>query len=139
MPPKRSAIVTRNRVLPDTCAWIDFFRGSGTPLASTLRAALAEGAVLCCGVVLYELLRGAKGEAEKEKLVSVFDGLPQLDVSGETWIEAGLLASKLRGKGQTLPMSDVLIATLALKHGAVVLTIDRHFFAVEGLIVRSEA
>ncbi len=85
----------------------------------------------CCG--------GAKGEAEKEKLVSVFDGLPQLDVSGETWIEAGLLASKLRGKGQTLPMSDVLIATLALKHGAVVLTIDRHFFAVEGLIVRSEA
>ena len=47
-----------NRVIPDTCAWIDFFSGRQTPLAELLGDLLLNAEVLTCGVVLYELLQG---------------------------------------------------------------------------------
>ena len=53
------------------------------------------------------------------------------------WIRAGQLAGGLRKQGITIPLSDILIATLALEHKAAVLTIDRHFSLIEGLQVVS--
>jgi hypothetical protein len=51
------------------------------------------------------------------------------------WLDAGRLSTSLRKKGVTLPLSDILIAALALQHDLTVLTIDRHFEQVEGLRV----
>jgi predicted nucleic acid-binding protein len=39
----------------------------------------------------------------------------------------------LRGRGITLPMSDILVGTVALKHGIQVLTLDKHFNNILGL------
>jgi predicted nucleic acid-binding protein len=60
--------MARNRLLPDTCAWIDFFRGKRTPLANALEQALLSGEVLTCGVVLLELLQGIKSPNEEEQV-----------------------------------------------------------------------
>jgi predicted nucleic acid-binding protein len=125
--------VNAPKLLPDTCAWIDFFRGRETPLTATLSLALSEGTVACCGVVLFELLKGARQEAEKELIFSSFSGVPFLELSQKLWVEAGNLAARLRGQGATLPMSDVLIAVLAISHGATVLTADKHFLTIPEL------
>jgi predicted nucleic acid-binding protein len=122
-------------MLPDTCAWIDFFRGRQTPLAQALEQALRNGTVVTCGVVQYELMQGVKGAAEGKAILGAFQAVPFLEVSQELWIEAGHLASQLRSKGHTLPLSDILIATLAKKHSATLLTIDGHFSAIPGLKV----
>jgi predicted nucleic acid-binding protein len=42
-------------------------------------------------------------------------------------MKAGNLAAQLRAKGLTLPLTDVLIATVALRNQVSVLTIDKHF------------
>jgi predicted nucleic acid-binding protein len=49
------------------------------------------------------------------------------------WVHAGRIAAGLRGGGVTLPMSDILVGTLALKSGSQVLTFDKHFNSIPGL------
>lgn len=124
-----------NRLLPDTCAWIDFFRGRRTSLADALGQALLNGEVVSCGVVLLELLQGIKNPREEELVKNALLALPHLEMTREIWFKAGRLASLLRAKGLILPLSDIMIAAIALEHSCAVLTIDRHFETIEGLTV----
>jgi predicted nucleic acid-binding protein len=124
-----------NRFLPDICAWIDFLRGKQTPLAAVLEQSLLNSEVLTCGVVLFELLQGIKSPREEESVQNALLALPHLEMTRDLWIKAGKLSSRLRTKGHILPLSDIIIATLALEHGCAVLTIDRHFESVPGLKV----
>lgn len=126
------------RLLPDTCAWIDFFRGKQTPLATALEQSLLSGDVLTCGVVLLELLQGIKDSREEQLVHNALLALPHLEMTRDLWLKAGKLSSLLRKKGQILPLSDIIIATIAREHGCAVLTIDRHFETIEGLTVVNE-
>lgn len=124
-----------NRLLPDTCAWIDFLRGNQTPLAAVLEQALLCSEVLTCGVVLFELLQGIKSPREEALVQNALQALPHLEMTRGLWIKAGGLSSRLRAKGHLLPFSDIIIATFALEQNCAVLTIDRHFESVPGLEV----
>ena len=122
-----------NKILPDTCAWIDFFRGCQTPLAESLVRSLGRDNVVTCGVVQCELLQGVKKPDEEQLVLNALQALPHLEMTRELWISAGQLAATLRKGGHTLPLSDIIIATLALDHGCEVLTVDRHFEQIPGL------
>ena len=124
-----------NRIMPDTCAWIDFFRGRPSRMAEQLEVALVQGEVVTCGVILFELLQGIKSPREEALVLSAFQAVPHLEMTGELWIKAGRLSSQLRKKGHTLPQSDIIIATLALEHSCSLLTVDRHFDHITGLTV----
>lgn len=122
-----------NSVLPDTCAWIDFFRGRPTRQSELVETAIVRGNVVTCGVVLYELLQGIKRPGEEQGVLNAFQGMVNLEMSGGLWVRAGQLSARLRSQGHTLPMSDIIIATLALEHGCSVITVDRHFEVIPGL------
>lgn len=124
-----------NKILPDTCAWIDFFRGRPSRMAENVEAALVQGDVVTCGVVLFELLQGIKSPREEALVLNAFQALPHLEMSSPLWVKAGRLSSQLRKKGHTLPLSDIVIATLALEHACSLLTVDRHFDNITGLKV----
>jgi hypothetical protein len=126
-----------NRILPDTCAWIDFFRGSLTPLAEVLGDSLTRVEVVTCGVVLYELLQGIKSQREEVMVQNAFQALSHLEMTRELWISAGRLSAQLRSSGHTLPFSDIMIAAIALDSGCAILTVDRHFEVVPGLTIVS--
>jgi predicted nucleic acid-binding protein len=130
--------MTLSRILPDTCAWIDFFRGRPTPLAETLGESLLRVEVFTCGAVLYELLQGIKNPGDEEQVKNGLQALSYLEMTRELWSSAAQLSSQLRASGHTLPFSDIMIAAIALKHGCAVLTIDRHFEVIPGLIIVSE-
>jgi len=122
-----------SRILADTCAWIDFLRGKQTPLAAVLEQSLLSGGTITCGVVLLELLQGIKSPREEELVQNALQALPHLEITRDLWLKAGKLSSRLRTKGHILPMSDIIIAVLALDNNCAVLTVDRHFEAVPGL------
>jgi predicted nucleic acid-binding protein len=124
-----------NRILPDTCAWIDFFRGRQTPLAEVLGDSLTRVEVVTCGVVLYELLQGIKNQSEEVLVQNAFQALSHLEMTRELWISAGRLSAQLRSSGHTLPFSDLMIASIALDSGSALLTIDSHFEVVPGLTI----
>lgn len=124
-----------NRILPDTCAWIDYFRGVASRMAEQVEAALVQGEVVTCGVVLFELLQGIKSPREEALVLNAFQAVPHLEMTGALWIKAGRLSSQLRKKGHTLPLSDIIIATLVLENLCSLVTVDRHFDLIPGLTV----
>ena len=130
--------MTLSRILPDTCAWIDFFRGRPTPLAETLGESLLRVEVFTCGAVLYELLQGIKNPGEEEQVKNGLQALSYLEMTRDLWSSSAQLSSQLRASGHTLPFSDIMIAAIALNHGCAVLTIDRHFEVIPGLIIVNE-
>ena len=59
--------------------------------------------------------------------------LPYLEVTWDAWEKAGELSRDLRRRGITIPLSDMIIASLAIVEGYEVLTVDPHFQHVPGL------
>ena len=84
-------------------------------------------ALATCGVVELELLVGTKSQREFETLGDQLKGLRYLRMEEFDWISAARLAFSLRRSGVTVPYPDLLVATLALRHGAVVVHADQHF------------
>ena len=122
-------------ILPDTCAWIDYFRPGETPLGERLEKVLADEVVYVCGPVLYELVQGAKSDEERASLTHAMAALPFLEMTEKLWIQAGKLSAALRREGKTIPFSDILIAALTLEHDLVVMTADEHFRFIPGVVV----
>ena len=115
------------KVLIDTSAWIDFFRETGGAVGDLVADLVRLDRAYLTGLVMAELLHGAKGKRETTQLETVFDTIPILDVRHEDWITTGNSLHALRKKGLSIPLTDVLIASVAQQHKMAVLTLDKHF------------
>lgn len=117
-----------SRVLADTSAWIASFRQQGhEALKQKLNEALGKNALAITGIVLCELLQGARNETEYKKLKERLQALHYLPMPEETWEKAAKLSFALRCKGIVVPTTDVVIAQLALDHHHHLLHCDKHF------------
>ena len=120
------AMNVSDKVLVDTSAWIEFFRGR-EPGKSLVGKLLDQERVCCAGIILAELMQGAKSDREINVLrgfLSVFDFLEE---TAKTWDAAGGFSFSMRKNGKSIPLSDCLIAVLAVENSVQVLTFDRHF------------
>jgi predicted nucleic acid-binding protein len=117
----------KSPLLVDTSAWIDFFRGRQSAVTDMVQLALQLGLARLCGPVKAELLQGAKGRLEKQRLGLIFEAVENLDTDEADWETAGANLQALRESGVTLPLTDALIAAIAIRHKAQVLTLDHHF------------
>ncbi|TAG32566.1 MAG: PIN domain nuclease [Polaromonas sp.] len=117
----------KSPVLVDTSSWIDFFRGKQSAVTDTVQLALQLGLARLCGPVKAELLQGVKTKKEKQQLGVMFGAVENLDTHEADWETAGSNLQALREAGITLPLTDALIAAIADRHKAHVLTLDPHF------------
>ena len=116
-----------SHILIDTSAWIDFLRGRSGALSDAVERALSDDSALLCGVVIAELLQGAKGQKERQQLEFLFANVECLPVLPDDWHGAGRALQALRLSGIILPLSDAIIAAVAQRHGVSILTADAHF------------
>ncbi|CAK8725593.1 Ribonuclease VapC [Candidatus Electrothrix laxa] len=114
-------------VLIDTSAWIDFFWNTGGAAGGLVAELIQLDQAYLTGPVMAELLHGARGKRETKELDAVFATIPILDVGREDWIKTGSILHALRKKGLSVPLTDVLIASVALHNKMTVLTLDKHF------------
>jgi predicted nucleic acid-binding protein len=61
-----------------------------------------------------------------------------LHLSAAGWQRVARLAWELDRRGEVLPLTDLIIGVTALEHQAAVLTFDRHFQKIPGLVALSE-
>lgn len=122
----------KNRILADTIAWIEFFRGR-SKVADRLEMLLIENAVCTCGVVMFEVLQGIKSEGEKNKILSILATLPYFEMTKKLWQSAAELSLSLKKKGVNLPLSDIFIAAIAVEHDLSIYTLDNHFTQIPNL------
>lgn len=116
----------------DTSVWIFALRKEPMlQLRDRIDSLLKEDIVITTGIIKLEILAGAKTEKEYRRLKSRFDALDSLETNDELWRKACEYGFKLRRRGLTIPSTDVLIATCALKAGAVLVHADTHFDLME--------
>jgi predicted nucleic acid-binding protein len=114
-------------VIADTSVWIPFFNQPGSPEKREIDALIDADRLVLVGVVLTELMQGCRTTSEANTIISKLTGLRFLETSFSSWRGAGELSFALRRKGITLPLSDLVIAALALEHHCRVYTLDPHF------------
>lgn len=120
-------------VVVDTAVWVDFFRGRNEPVRAALRELIRGRQAVLTGIVLAEVLQGIRTHQEADSVRSEFASLHYYETARDTWSRAGSLSGELRQKGLTIPLTDLIIAVLAMEYDAEVFTTDPHFAKVPGL------
>lgn len=121
--------------LVDTSVWIGFFRGIPA-IRGLLEKLVPKDEVFTAGPILYELLQGIRSPEEKNQVREALLSTNYLEMTSNDWAEAASLASTLRGKGMTLPMTDILIAHLGKTRNLEILSLDPHFDQIPGIMHR---
>jgi|AntAceMinimDraft_16_1070373.scaffolds.fasta_scaffold53532_2 predicted nucleic acid-binding protein len=121
-------MIDKSTVLVDSSVWIHYFRRSGGRRAKeTLKEALMGGRVATCWVVKAELLVGTRNEANFRKLDDLLRGLTDVPIDASVWHKAAQIGAKLRRRGVTLPLPDLLIAQAAMQAEIELWHADNHF------------
>jgi len=124
----------KDKILADTSVWIEFFKKE-SEIGDKLSSLLAEGSVTICGIVIFELLQGIKSDKEKSIILNAISELPYIEMDSSLWQKSAMLAASLRRKGITLPLSDVIIASISLEHNLSIFTLDKHFDGIPEITI----
>ena len=120
-------------VLVDSSFYIGCLREGRDPLRLlALTAAVRDLAV--CGVVRCEVGRGLKVPSVRASFNAFWDVMLNVPTDNRLWSRAEQTLWELDRKGMVLPLTDVVIACCARRIGAVVLTQDKHFNGIPGLV-----
>jgi len=120
-------------VIADTSVWIPFFNRPDSPEKVALDLLIDADEVVLVGVTLAELLQGCRISSERDSLCDALLALPYYEVTQSTWSQTGDLSAQLLRRGVTLPLSDLIIAALAIKHNCHVYSLDTHFKKIPGV------
>ncbi|MFZ3207826.1 MAG: PIN domain nuclease [Geobacteraceae bacterium] len=119
--------MTNEIILADTSVWIPFLRGSGIQFQERLVPLIMADRLATTPIIIMEILVGAKSKKEYDKLSKDLAALRCFDVSAKLWQSACKLGYTLRQKAISVPLTDTLIAAVALEHNALLLHNDRHY------------
>ncbi|NCO68671.1 MAG: PIN domain-containing protein [Nitrospirae bacterium] len=124
--------MTEDGVLVDTSVLIEFLKGN-EQYGEEITKLLDENRVFFTGVIIAELLQGLKNMKEKQYLTELITAVNVLEITTDLWIDTGNLSLSLRRKGINLSLTDVAIASLAIKHNLQIFTLDKHFEQILGV------
>lgn len=124
-------------VLLDTNAYVAFKKND----SSILKVIQLAERICMSPVVIGELLSGfecgKRAKKNKEELQEFLQvaRVRILNITSDTSSFYSRIYCSLRNKGKPIPTNDLWIAAQALENGCVVCSYDKHFDAVDGLLV----
>ncbi|MEW6002426.1 MAG: PIN domain nuclease [Nitrospirota bacterium] len=113
--------------LIDSSAWIEYFRPDGSKkIKERVKEILQRDEAVTCGVVIVEILRGAKDERSFQTLRDSLFSLPQIPTDSAVIERAAEWGFRLDRKGKIVPTTDLFIASASYKR-AKLLHLDSDF------------
>lgn len=102
--------------LIDSSVWIEYLRPQrSAKIKDRVKELLKSGDVVVCGIVLIEILRGAKNKRDFDKLYESFLALPQIPTDEEVIKRASKWGFEMDRKGKVVSTTDLIIASAAYK------------------------
>lgn len=121
-------------ILIDSSVWIEYYRPGGPPaLREAVREVLAKDLCVTAGLIVVEVLQGARSEPDFALLKQDFSALPWLDLSVEAALEAARLGFELARRGTPVPATALVIAAVALAHDCQLWHLDADFDRISSL------
>ncbi|MBP8695252.1 MAG: PIN domain nuclease [Syntrophobacterales bacterium] len=107
--------------LIDSSAWIDYLRPSGSAkIKARIRKILESEEAATCGIIVVEILRGARTEKDYRTLRDSFLSLPGIPITRDVIDRASRWGFLLDRKGKQVPTTDLIIASCAHKTARLV-------------------
>lgn len=121
----------------DTNAYVAFKRGDESILEIIQYAETLAISPIVLGELLSGFECGNKTKKNREELQQFLQSsrIRFFPISGDTANFYSQIYSSLKAKGKPIPSNDLWIAAQVLENGSVLCSHDRHFKAIEGLIL----
>jgi predicted nucleic acid-binding protein len=117
-------------ILADTSVVIDYAQGKDPKVTALIR----QLPVAVCGIVRAELFNGARNPAHRGKLFTLLAPFTSVPILETVWDMVGDNLAALRRRGVTIPLPDVVIATLGIFQDVEVWARDAHFPAMQPVL-----
>jgi predicted nucleic acid-binding protein len=112
---------------------VSFFNRPQSDLKRAVDELLDEDRGALIGPILAEVLCGFRSDAQADWVASALQGLHFLNLGWDDWRAAAQLGRQLASRGHRLPLSDLALGAVALRHAIPVFTSDPHFDLVPRL------
>jgi len=124
----------KNKILIDTSYWIEFLNNKNSQEFFVVQKILEYNQVYTCDIIITEILSGAKNEKEYNYLNFCFSSLEKLEIKQKIWDKLPYYRFLLRKKGFLIAIPDLLIAILSAEYNIPLLTRDKHFKQIQGIV-----
>jgi len=120
--------------LVDSSVWIEYLRPKGSSdIKERVRTILQKEEMISCGIIVVEILRGARNEKDFESLSESLMSLPQIPIDDAVIERASRWGFLLDRKGKVVSTTDLIIASAAYKK-ARLLHSDRDFNTIASIV-----
>ena len=124
--------------LVDSSVWVEYLRPTGSQkVKERVRGILQKEEAVSCGIVIVEILRGAKNEKEFQTLKDSLVNLPQIPIDERVIERAANWGFLLDRKGRSISTTDLFIASAAYKN-ACLLHSDNDFKVMASVVELEE-
>lgn len=114
-------------ILVDTSAWVEFLRGTDSPVCDAVDRLLADD-LASCDAISMELLAGARNERQLVQLRGLLARTTRLPTTPADYELAAVLYRSCRSRGETVrKLIDCLIAAVAVHADVEILHADTDF------------
>lgn len=114
-------------ILVDTSVIVPFLRTADLKLDRLFRSL----PVAICGMTRAEILHGVRSPADHARTLLILNGFAPVATGEPIWDSVGDILRTLRAKGIQIPISDAVIATVAMVNDIELWTRDAHFNLVQ--------
>ena len=124
------------RILLDTSAYVAF-KLNNTEVVQTI---VSAEQIIFSPIVLGELMFGFRNGSKFKQNMNDLDqfllheAVELVSIGRITSDRYSRIASQLREQGAAIPTNDIWIAAQTMEHGAELITTDRHFEKINGLV-----
>jgi predicted nucleic acid-binding protein len=120
-------------VFVDTCIWSSFFDKPSSPEKIAVDALIDADRVALVGPVLSEVLLGFRRKDQVAWLASRLRLVHYVEANWDHRRAAAELGRELAAWGNRLPLTDLVLASVAKQRNAWVYTTDPHFDSIPDL------
>jgi predicted nucleic acid-binding protein len=124
------------KIILDTNAYVAFKRGHDAVVDRVRNAHRVVFSTVVAGELIFGFRHGSRLAENMEELARFLDNpyVETVPVTITTADRFGRVAAGLRRKGSPIPTNDIWIAAHAFETGAELLSFDRHFERIDGLV-----
>jgi tRNA(fMet)-specific endonuclease VapC len=124
------------KIMLDTSAYVGFKRNAVEAVEIIVKAELIFFSPVVLGELMFGFRNGTRFKENRDDLDRFLDhdAVELLPIGKITSDRYSRIAVKLRQQGTPIPTNDIWIAAQAMEQGAELITSDRHFEKIAGLV-----
>ena len=124
------------KIMLDTSAYVGFKRNAVEAVEIIVKAELIIFSPVVMGELMFGFRNGTRFKENMDDLDRFLkhEAVDLMPIGKITSDRYSRIAAKLKQQGTPIPTNDIWIAAQAMEHGAELITSDRHFDKISGLV-----